>query len=103
MNTELGVFKTPWSHKRFNRDVCKFIVWQAILFTGDLTWAAKAFIGPSEKHAIPGGKVDGDREKVKESIVMVHHRKKRRPELKIIPAHDFNEQIYIAHFPCVEW
>lgn len=71
-------------------------------FTGDLTWAKEAFINPAEKHSIPRGKVDGDREKVKESIVLVHHLIKKRPELNIIPAHDYNAQKSIAHFPEVE-
>ncbi|WP_237274961.1 MBL fold metallo-hydrolase [Tenacibaculum ovolyticum] len=86
----LGMFVNLKSGKRY-------------FFTGDLTWAAEAFIGPSEKHAIPRKKVDGDREKVKESIVMVYHLKKKKPELKIIPAHDFNAQKNIAHFPNIEW
>jgi glyoxylase-like metal-dependent hydrolase (beta-lactamase superfamily II) len=71
-------------------------------FTGDLTWAAEAFLGPSEKHVLPRKKVDYDREKVKEYIVMVHHLKKEKSELNIIPAHDFDAQKKIAHFPKVE-
>ena len=47
-------------------------------FPGDLTWAAEAFSIPSEKHIIPRKKVDGDREKVKEIIVTVHHLKKKK-------------------------
>ncbi|MGL1889715.1 MAG: MBL fold metallo-hydrolase [Reichenbachiella sp.] len=72
-------------------------------FTGDLTWAAEAFIKPAEKHAIPRKKVDGDREKVKESIVMIHHLSKKKPEIKIVPAHDYNAQREIAHFPEIEF
>ena len=53
-------------------------------FTGDLTWQAEAFIIPSEKHVIPRKKVDGDREKVKESIVMVHHLKKKKNQIIIV-------------------
>jgi glyoxylase-like metal-dependent hydrolase (beta-lactamase superfamily II) len=71
-------------------------------FTGDLTWAAEAFIGPSEKHAIPRKKVDGDREKVKETIVLIHHLINMKPEIEIIPAHDYNAQKTIAHFPEIE-
>ena len=72
-------------------------------FTGDLTWAAEAFNTPSEKHAIPRKKVDGNREKVKETIVQVHYLKKKKPELKIVPAHDSNAQKDMAHFPNLEW
>jgi len=71
-------------------------------FTGDLTWAAEAFTIPSEKHAIPRNKVDGNREKVKALIVKIHHLAKEKPEIKIVPAHDFNAQKDIAHFPRVE-
>lgn len=72
-------------------------------FTGDLTWATEAFSIPSEKHVIPRNKVDGDREKVKEMIVMVHHLKKKKNNIIIVPAHDYNAQKNIAHFPNVEW
>lgn len=72
-------------------------------FTGDLTWATEAFSIPSEKHAIPRRKVDENREKVKETIVMVHHLKKKKNQLVIVPAHDYNSQKNIAHFPNVEW
>ncbi len=86
----LGMFVNLKSGKRY-------------FFTGDLTWAAEAIITPSEKHAIPRGKVDGNREKVKETIVMVHHLKKKKPQIIIVPAHDFNAQKEIAHFPKVEF
>jgi len=86
----LGMFVNLKSGKRY-------------FFTGDLTWAAEAFIGPSEKHAIPRKKVDGDREKVKESIVMVHHLKKKKNQIIIVPAHDYNAQKDIARYPNVEW
>ena len=56
----------------------------------------------SEKNKIPSKRVDGDREKVKESIVKVHHLAKEKPEIIIVPAHDFNAQKDIAHFPEVE-
>ncbi len=72
-------------------------------FTGDLTWAFEAILKPSEKHVIPRGKVDGDREKVKESIVKVHHLAKQNPAIKIIPAHDYHAQKNIANFPNIEW
>jgi glyoxylase-like metal-dependent hydrolase (beta-lactamase superfamily II) len=71
-------------------------------FTGDLTWATEAFNLPAEKHPIPRSRVDGDREKVKESIIMVHHLTKVKPEINIIPAHDSNAQKQIARFPIVE-
>ncbi len=85
----LGMFVNLKSGKRY-------------FFTGDLTWAVEAFYLPAEKHAIPRNKVDGDSEKVKEFIVKVHHLAKEKPEIKIIPAHDFNAQKEIAHFPEVE-
>ncbi len=85
----LGMFVNLKSDKRY-------------FFTGDLTWAAEAFIGPSEKHAIPRNKVDGDSEKIKETIVKVYHLKRKKPELNIIPAHDFNAQKGIPHFPQTE-
>lgn len=86
----LGMFVNLKSGKRY-------------FFTGDLTWAAEAFINPAEKHSIPRKKVDGDREKVKEFIVMVHYLTKEKPEINIVPAHDFNAQKGIAHFPIVEF
>ncbi|WP_298475947.1 MBL fold metallo-hydrolase [uncultured Maribacter sp.] len=86
----LGMFVNLKSGKRY-------------FFTGDLTWAVEAFNGPSEKHAIPRRKVDGDRENIKKTIVMIHHLIKEKPNLKVIPAHDFNAQKNIAHFPNVEW
>lgn len=86
----IGMFVNLGSGKRY-------------FFTGDLTWAAEAFMNPSEKHSIPRKKVDGDREKVKEMIVKVHHLLKEKPQIKVIPAHDANAQKNIAHFPMVEW
>jgi len=86
----LGMFVTLSSGKQY-------------FFTGDLTWAREAFVNPSEKHIIPRNKVDGDTEKVKETIVRIHHLLKKKPELKIIPAHDSNAQKDIAHFPNLEW
>ncbi|MCJ8288837.1 MAG: MBL fold metallo-hydrolase [Crocinitomicaceae bacterium] len=85
----LGMFVNLKSGKRY-------------FFTGDLTWAAEAFIKPAEKHSIPRKKVDGDRGKVKEFIVMVHYLAKEKPEINLVPAHDFNAQKGIAHFPEVE-
>ncbi|MEX6627197.1 MBL fold metallo-hydrolase [Tenacibaculum salmonis] len=72
-------------------------------FTGDLTWATEAFITPSEKHIIPRKKVDDNSQKVKETIVMVHHLKKKKPQIIIVPAHDSNAQKAIARFPKVEF
>lgn len=72
-------------------------------FTGDLTWAAEAFMGPSEKNIILRNKVDGDRELVASYIVKVHHLIKEKPEIHIVPAHDYNAQKDIAHFPEVEF
>lgn len=72
-------------------------------FTDDLTWAAEAIVNPSERIAITRSKVDGDREKVKEFIVMVHHLIKKKPEIKIIPAHDFNKHKELAYFPKEEF
>ncbi len=76
---------------------------QRYFFTGDLTWAAEAFIKPAEKHIIPRNKVDADPEKVKEYIVKVHHLNRQKPEIKLIPAHDHNAQLNIAHFPEVDY
>jgi len=72
-------------------------------FTGDLTWAAEAFSIPAEKHAIPRNKVDVNREKVKETIVMIHHLIQNKNRIILIPAHDYNAQKNTAHFPNVEW
>jgi len=85
----LGMFVNLMSGKRY-------------FFTGDLTWAAEAFEAPSEKFFIARNKVDGDRESVKKYIVKVHQLLKEKPEIKIIPAHDFNAQKEIAKFPNVE-
>ncbi len=78
------------------------MVWKTLLFTGDLTWAAEAFYAPSKKHAIPRKKVDGDREKVKETIVMVHHLKKKKNNIINVPAHDYNAQKSMTRYP-IEW
>lgn len=71
-------------------------------FTGDLTWVRDGFERPSERPGISRNKVDLDREMVKEYIVKVHHLMKEKPELKVVPAHDFNAQKDIAHFPAYE-
>ncbi|MFD1551035.1 MBL fold metallo-hydrolase [Putridiphycobacter roseus] len=86
----IGMFVNLQSGKRY-------------FFTGDLTWAVEAFSSLSEKHAVPRKKVDGDREQVKETIVMMHHLMQEKPTLHIVPAHDYNAQKNIARFPEVEW
>lgn len=85
----IGMFVTLKSGKKF-------------FFTGDTTWAREAFINPSEKHRIPRNKVDFNREAVKECIVKIHYLMKRKPELIVVPAHDFNAQKDIAKFPNFE-
>lgn len=86
----LGIFVNLKSGKRY-------------FFTGDLTWAAEAFNLLAEKHSIPRKRVDENREKVKESIVLVHQLSKEKPEIEIIPAHDANAQKQIPRFPEVEY
>ncbi len=71
-------------------------------FTGDLTWAAEAFDGPSEKHFIPRKQADGNREQVKEAIVKVHHLLQFKPEIQVVPSHDANILKGMATFPGVE-
>ncbi len=89
-NGSLGMFVNLKSGKQY-------------FFTGDLTWAAEAISIPSEKHPIPRKKVDGDREKVKETIVNVHYLKKKKEDIIIVPAHDAKAQKDIPRFPNVEW
>lgn len=72
-------------------------------FTGDLTWAREAFDKPSAKNRIASKKVDLDREGIKATLVQVHHLIQKKPEIHIVPAHDTNAQLEIAHFPEVEY
>lgn len=68
-------------------------------FTGDLTWALKAFQRPSEKHSIPRKQVDHNAELIKETIANIHSLMQQKPNLTIVPAHDFEAQQNIAQFP----
>lgn len=59
-------------------------------FTGDLTWALEGFQTPAHKFIISSLLVDKDRNLIKKEIGRVAHLMKLNPEIKIIPAHDFN-------------
>jgi len=68
-------------------------------FTGDLTWNLKAFQRPSEKHSIPRKQVDHNSELIKKTIVKIHYLIQQKPNLIVVPAHDFEIQNNIAQFP----
>jgi hypothetical protein len=59
-------------------------------FTGDLTWALEGFQTPAHKFIISSLLVDKDRNLIGKEIGRVAHLMKLNPEIKIIPAHDFN-------------
>jgi glyoxylase-like metal-dependent hydrolase (beta-lactamase superfamily II) len=68
-------------------------------FTGDLTWSLKALKRPSEKHSIPKKHVDYNAELVEKNIVKIKYLMQQKPNLIIVPAHDFEAQQHIAQFP----
>ena len=85
----VGVFANLQSGKRY-------------FFTGDTTWAIEGFTHPAEKFAISKGLVDGDVDQTREQILKVHALMKTRPDLVVVPAHDYKTHKNIAAFPQFE-
>ncbi len=68
-------------------------------FTGDVTWSIDGFKRPSPKHFIPSKLVDLDEDELNKTIVKVHNLMLADPALIVIPAHDFDSQKGLKHFP----
>lgn len=88
-NGSIGMFITLEKGKRF-------------FFTGDVTWSIDGFKRPSPKHPIPSKYVDLDKDKLNNIIVKIHQLIKQDTSLIVIPAHDYNVQQKLAHFPKFE-
>lgn len=72
---------------------------KSYFFTGDVTWKLEGFKNPSPKHFIPRMLVDLDKLKLNATIVKIHNLIKNNPELLVIPAHDYEVQKNLQHFP----
>ncbi|GIQ61253.1 MULTISPECIES: MBL fold metallo-hydrolase [Flavobacterium] len=68
-------------------------------FTGDVTWAIEGFKRPSSKNRIPSKLVDYDKNKLDTTIIKIHTLMKLDTNLVVIPAHDFEIQKTLKHFP----
>ena len=82
----LGMFLTTSEGKQF-------------FFTGDTTWSLEGFLNPSPKHFFPSMYVDLEKERLNETIISIHHLMKKDTALIVVPAHDFQAQKQLAHFP----
>lgn len=68
-------------------------------FTGDVTWKIEGFKNPAPKHFIPRQLVDLDKLKLNATIVKIHNLIRNNPDLIVIPAHDYEVQKNLHHFP----
>lgn len=68
-------------------------------FTGDVCWSLEGFKRPSAKHSIPGNLVDSDQVRLNETIVKIHNLIFADTNMVVIPAHDFDIQKDLKHFP----
>lgn len=68
-------------------------------FTGDVTWKVEGFKRPSAKYFIPSNLVDLNKSKLNETIVKIHNLMVIDTTLIVIPAHDFDSQKELKHFP----
>jgi glyoxylase-like metal-dependent hydrolase (beta-lactamase superfamily II) len=69
------------------------------LFTGDLSWSLKGLKLPAEKFSISADIADENQDLLRESLARVYYLKKRYPELRLVPAHDYEVQKRIGFFP----
>lgn len=79
-----------------------FSATKRFFFTGDLTWVKEGITELSEKQQVVKKMVDTDQEKIRNNIVKVYQLIQQKPNIQLIPAHDFNAQQNIAHFPKME-
>lgn len=82
----LGMFLTMENGKRY-------------FFTGDITWSLEGFERPSPKHPISSHYVDLDKHALDSVIVKIHRLMQADTNLVVVPAHDWQAQQKLAHFP----
>lgn len=82
----IGIFLTTESGKRY-------------FFTGDTTWALEGFTIPAAKHPMASHRVDGYPEELDKQIVHIHNLMLQKPELIVVPAHDYLVQQKLAYYP----
>ncbi len=67
-----------------------FSLSKRFFFTGDITWSIEGFKRPAEKFYISSLLVDSDRVAIKDQIAEIGLLMQNNPNIKIIPAHDFD-------------
>lgn len=62
---------------------------ESYFFTGDTTWSAEGFSHPAHKHALMRAIVDANVSDVEQELSRVHALMQHEPDLRVVPAHDF--------------
>jgi glyoxylase-like metal-dependent hydrolase (beta-lactamase superfamily II) len=69
-----------------------------LFFTGDLSWTKEGLLFPAEKFYISSILVDDDRLATKKQIFEVSLLLKNKPQIQVIPAHDFDAYGVLKNF-----
>ena len=60
------------------------------LYIGDAAWALEGIKQPVHKNLLASGIVDHDLEAVAQTLAVLHAFTEQRPDVKVVPAHDFD-------------
>jgi len=72
---------------------------ESYFFTGDITWSLEGFSHPAHKHALMRAIVDGNVADVEQEISRVQALMQQKPNLHVVPAHDYEAYNLDAIYP----